>query len=122
VIIKYELMQRVSTIFLFMATVFSSGSGFAQATKEFEQAYFISRNDTLPYRILFPVNFNPDEKYPLVLFLHGAGERGSDNELQLFHGSDLFLKDANRHDYPAVVVFPQCPTNDFWSNVERRFQ
>ena len=64
--------------------------------------------DTLPYRLLLPLNYNVKKKYPLILFLHGSGERGNDNEKQLVHGGDLFLMDSIRKNYPAIVVFPQC--------------
>jgi predicted peptidase len=70
--------------------------------------------EILPYRILYPQNYNPDQKYPLLLFLHGAGERGNDNEKQLVHGSAMFLDPLNRRNYPAFVVFPQCPENEWW--------
>jgi predicted peptidase len=72
----------------------------------------------LPYRILFPENYDKTKKYPLVLFLHGAGERGNDNESQLTHGAKLFIDSANRKAYPAIVIFPQCPTEGYWSSVE----
>ncbi|HOV83432.1 MAG TPA: prolyl oligopeptidase family serine peptidase [Paludibacteraceae bacterium] len=80
---------------------------------------FIYKGDTLPYRILFPENYDKTKSYPLVLFLHGAGERGKDNEKQLVHGSSLFTDPQNRENYPAIVVFPQCPENDFWAPVHR---
>jgi predicted peptidase len=72
----------------------------------------------LPYRILFPEQYHKSKKYPLVLVLHGAGERGKDNEKQLIHGSNLFLDSAVRKNYPAIVVFPQCPEESYWSSVE----
>lgn len=75
---------------------------------------------TLPYRILYPENYNPKKAYPLVLFMHGAGERGVDNEIQLKHGADLFLKDEFRKKNPAIVVFPQCAEQDYWVDVSRR--
>ena len=71
----------------------------------------------LPYRILYPEGFNADRKYPLILVLHGAGERGSDNEKQLVHGSRLFVDSLVRKKYPAIVVFPQCPEDSYWSSV-----
>lgn len=71
----------------------------------------------LPYRILFPENYDQTKKYPLILVLHGAGERGSDNEKQLVHGSELFLDSVVRKKYPAIVVFPQCPEESYWSSV-----
>jgi predicted peptidase len=84
----------------------------------FERGSFILKKDTLAYRILFPINFDPSKKYPLILVLHGAGERGSDNNAQLKYGTELFLKDSIRKKYPAIVVFPQCPANGYWSNVK----
>ncbi len=66
-----------------------------------------------------PKTTSPAKKYPLILLLHGAGERGSDNEAQLVHGSGLFTDPANRQQYPAIVIFPQCPRNDFWARIDR---
>ena len=77
--------------------------------------YISQRNDTLKYRELLPENYNAGGKYPLVLFLHGAGERGSDNHSQLVHGSGMFTNPVNREQYPAIVLFPQCPAELFWS-------
>ena len=68
---------------------------------------------------MYPLNYDTHKKYPLVLFLHGSGERGSNNESQLIHGSKLFADQANREKYPAIVIFPQCPLNDFWANIKR---
>ena len=83
--------------------------------EDFEAKLFItSNNDTLRYRELLPENYNPQQKYPLVLFLHGAGERGSDNRAQLTHGSMMFTNPVNREKYPAIVLIPQCPANSFW--------
>ncbi|RZA00143.1 MAG: phospholipase, partial [Sphingobacteriaceae bacterium] len=61
--------------------------------------------------------FNPATKYPLIIMLHGAGERGNNNEAQLKYGADLFLQPRVRQDFQAIVVFPQCPNDSFWSNV-----
>ena len=87
----------------------------------YEKKMLKEDGDTLPYRILFPKNFDPTKKYPLVLFLHGAGERGNNNESQLVHGSKLFARDSIREKFPAIVVFPQCPANSYWSNVNITF-
>jgi predicted peptidase len=71
----------------------------------------------LPYRLLKPLEYDPEQKYPLVLFLHGAGERGDDNEKQLFHGGRNFAHEAMRRRHPAFVVFPQCPAEAKWVDV-----
>src|SRR3546814_14873007 len=68
--------------------------------------------------MLDPLEYGSQKKYPLVVFLHGAVERGNDNKKQLTHGGSLFLKEDVRRAFPAIVIFPQCPTEDFWSSVK----
>ncbi|HYE20420.1 MAG TPA: prolyl oligopeptidase family serine peptidase [Tepidisphaeraceae bacterium] len=62
----------------------------------------------LPYRLFKPANYDPARKYPVVLFLHGAGERGSDNAAQVRHILPL-AKEAIQKDNPCFIVAPQCP-------------
>jgi predicted peptidase len=88
---------------------------FAQNQKLFKYEHFINQTDTLNYRILLPKHFDETKQYPLVLFLHGGGERGSDNAKQLVNGSSLFAKRKHRRKFPAIVIFPQCPQNDYWA-------
>lgn len=89
---------------------------FSQDSSFFRKDWFMQNGDTLPYRILLPENYDASNKYPLVIFLHGRGESGDDNEKQLLNGSSLFLADSNRKRFPAIVVFPQCARNSYWSN------
>jgi predicted peptidase len=96
-----------------------ANSSNAQLKQRYEAGHYSSNGDTLSYRVLYPLNFDEEKKYPLVLFLHGAGERGDDNKRQLIHGSNLFTNQNNREEFPAIVVFPQCPKDDYWSNVIR---
>lgn len=103
---------------LLFATLCISFFAKAQDYSLFTKKLFISEGDTLPYRILLPENYKPAKKYPFVFFLHGAGERGNDNEKQLVHGAKLFLKEDVRKQFPAIVVFPQCPQQSYWSNVD----
>jgi predicted peptidase len=91
----------------------------AQAFDAYQKKWLVQGPDTLPYRLLLPEGFDASKKYPLVLFLHGAGERGRDNEAQLTHGGRLFLNDTVRKSFPAIVVFPQCAPESYWSNVQR---
>jgi predicted peptidase len=68
----------------------------------------------LPYRLLRPRDYDAAKRYPLVLFLHGAGERGTDNEKQLVHGMREFLREEMRADHACFVVAPQCPDKLQW--------
>lgn len=85
----------------------------------YEKKEFIKGKDTLRYRILWPLGFSKEKEYPVVLFLHGRGESGADNETQLVHGSKLFLEEENRENHPAIVIFPQCPKDDYWAKIKR---
>lgn len=89
------------------------------ASAQFESASYMINGYTLPYQVMFPENYNANQKYPLVILLHGAGERGNDNQKQLTHGKD-FLIENFYSNYPAIVIVPQCPDNSFWSNVEKQ--
>jgi predicted peptidase len=94
-------------------------SGLAQDLELFQRKTFVSTDGKkLLYRILYPENYDSTKKYPLVLFLHGAGERGNDNEKQLTHGAKLFVTDENRKKFPAIVIFPQCAEESYWSTVK----
>jgi predicted peptidase len=94
-------------------------SNYDPAMKAYQKRTFAYAADkTLPYRVLYPENYDRTKKYPLILFLHGAGERGNDNRRQLIHGSKMFLNAENRSRYPAIVLFPQCPENSFWANTK----
>jgi len=72
---------------------------------------------TYKYQVFLPENWTPDRKWPIVLFLHGYGERGSDGLLQ----TDIGLPHAIRLDrsrFPAVVVIPQCSMDHWWTQRE----
>jgi len=90
----------------------------AQDMSVFEKRVYTEDAQSLSYRIMFPKNYDSNKKYPLVLFLHGAGERGSDNEKQLKNGGQ-WLIDNLQTDYPAIVIAPQCPENDYWAHIKR---
>lgn len=87
--------------------------------QDYEKKRYISKSDTLPYRLLLPKNYDPLKPYPLLIFLHGAGERGKDNQKQLIHGSSLFTSEEFRTNYPTIIIFPQCPESSYWASVKK---
>ena len=89
-----------------------------QNLNDYGRGIFGNGNRQLRYRILYPMNFDVATKYPLLIFLHGAFEKGSDNEAQLNIGGRYFLADSNRRNFPALIVFPQCPVDDSWAYFE----
>ena len=108
-------MMKSITLFVVAACIHVAA--YSQDVSLFTKQIFINQADTLPYRLLLPENYDAKKKYPLVIFLHGSGERGNDNQKQLVHGATLFLRDSIRKKYPTIVVFPQCSENSYWSNV-----
>lgn len=91
--------------------------GNAQSTFE-KKTFETKEGQVLPYQILLPKDYKPGKKYPLLVVLHGAGERGTDNESQMKYGKSVFLDSLNRINYQAIVIFPQCPKESYWSSVK----
>ena len=66
------------------------------------------------YLLFVPKDYHarPDRSFPLILFLHGAGERGDDLDLVARHGPPKIVR--QREDFPFIVVSPQCPAEQWW--------
>ena len=71
----------------------------------------------LRYRLLTPAEEVAGEKLPLIVFLHGAGERGNDNQAQLKHGVRELCSPERRRNFPCYVLAPQCPAGERWADV-----
>jgi predicted peptidase len=94
-----------------MAAKEKSGSG-GQSEQTFQKE--ITKKVSLKYLLYLPKSYGEkkDQKWPLMLFLHGAGERGSDISLVKKHGPPKLIDQGK--EYPFIVVSPQCPTNNWW--------
>ncbi len=110
--------MKLFPLFLLILCISMHTNTMAQDNSAYQKKVYQKDGKSLPYRMLLPVNFDTNKKYPLILVLHGSGERGNDNEAQLVHGSSLFLKKEIRENYPAIVVFPQCAAGSSWSKVD----
>lgn len=106
-------------VVLFLLLCLSAVSSKSQIHLFAKAVYKHSTTDSLQYRVLMP-DYNRSRTYPLVIFLHGSGERGTDNEAQLKWGVLNFATDDNMKKFPAFVVAPQCPPNQQWANVSGR--
>lgn len=85
-----------------------------------EQTFVDAEGKKHRYRLLFPTGYDKDEnkKYPLVLMLHGAGERGDDNFAQLKHGAIEFARPDRQAEYPCFVLVPQVPKEQKWVDTD----
>lgn len=100
---------------LMMGTVASAHAG---------EARFVASEVTVDghhyaFQVFVPSDWSADRAWPVVLFLHGSGERGSDNEVTLKQGLPPWLREHGA-GFPAITVVPQAPSDTVWSgDVER---
>jgi predicted peptidase len=84
----------------------------------FEKPEFLKRevtinSNTYGYRVFVPKNRQPNQKLPVMLYLHGSDERGDDNEAQIKNFEKLIGE--NPQNFQFIIVFPQCRRNTFWA-------
>lgn len=79
----------------------------AASQGEFVNRVFKDENGEHKYVVFVPANYTADKKWPTILFLHGACNRGTDGRSQLVSGLAPTIR-LHMSDYPFIVVFPQC--------------
>ncbi|MGH9744525.1 MAG: alpha/beta hydrolase-fold protein [Candidatus Acidiferrales bacterium] len=83
------------------------------------RSYHSPGGETMRYRLFVPTGYDAAKKYPIVLWLHGANGRGSDNLLQIsggnFSGTHVWTTPENQSKYHAFVVAPQVENTKTWS-------
>lgn len=97
----------VSALFLTVPACGALAAGFERGSVRLEQEEF-------GYLLLEPESTQEGETYPLVLFLHGAGERGTDNGRQARHLPERMASATNRERYPCFLLAPQCRKGSTW--------
>lgn len=85
-----------------------------QTTNSFQRK--ITKTVGADYLLFLPKDYKAkgSQRWPLILFLHGAGERGTNVSRVAAHGPPKIVK--NKPDWPFIVVSPQCPSRETWSN------
>ncbi|MFZ0885577.1 MAG: alpha/beta hydrolase-fold protein [Candidatus Acidiferrales bacterium] len=82
-------------------------------------SYRSSTGEPMQYRLFVPADYDPRQKYPIILWLHGAAGRGSDNVSQLaggnFAGSHIWTTPGNQAKYHAFVLAPQVDATKGWA-------
>ncbi len=72
----------------------------------------------LNYRLFIPEDYDEKKSYPVMFFLHGAGERGEDNEKQLNLGIPKLFEHFPEYMNETIIVAPQCPDNERWVDTD----
>jgi predicted peptidase len=104
-----------SMLLCLLPAVFTAST--AQAKKQ--ETGFLDRAITVSgssykYQVFVPENWSPKQRWPIILFLHGAGERGDDGLIQTEVGIATAIR-RDRHRFPAIVVIPQCLKDHWWT-------
>ena len=106
---------------LCISAQFLSAAEITKDDVDFVKKVYLSKNkERLPYRLFIPTGYSPEQKYPLVLWLHGGEGRGSDNLQQIVHtnqkGTHVWIAPEIQLKFPAFVLAPQCPISENWSD------
>ncbi|MFQ3598131.1 MAG: prolyl oligopeptidase family serine peptidase [Chloroherpetonaceae bacterium] len=111
-----RLLTRTLLLFVLAGVSFSLCA--QQEYSRFKTDFFEHRGLKIPYRFFTPAVTSSQKTYPLVLYLHGAGERGNDaSNLVLKNGAWEFAK--RQTQYPCYVLVPQCPKEMKWSPYQK---
>ncbi|MGB7847701.1 MAG: alpha/beta hydrolase-fold protein [Candidatus Acidiferrum sp.] len=116
-------IRGAALLLLFLATGITSAAELSKDDIDFRKdVYVSSTKDRLPYRLFVPLGYDTNRKYPLLLWLHGADGRGSDNVKQLTHenqlGTHFWIASQAQIKFPVFVLVPQCPSGENWAEPE----
>lgn len=95
-----------------------STAGLAHGAEPEAREFTAKNGIVVKYRWHEPAAGEGGKSHPLVLFLHGSGERGDDNRAQLKHGVGAIIAGAEKLDDPVFLIAPQCPAGQSWSPVD----
>ncbi len=110
------MLQRVALLFLLLIAGTSSVA--AEAQKFVTRIVTVQGRD-YRYQVFVPDGWTAKKRWPVVLFLHGSGEAGTDNIKQMAQGLPPWLREHGA-TFPAVVVIPQAPEQTYWNgNIEQ---
>lgn len=106
--------MRKYSLFLFLVVLTGTGVAGTHAA----ETGFLDRSialDSIDYRyqVYVPRNYSTDREWPVILFLHGAGERGDDGIKQTQVGLGRAIR-LQPERWPAIVVMPQVPEGENW--------
>jgi len=120
--INLIIMKRQFIFSCFFLFTILNGNLFAQNEAFLKRTHTNTKisNNTMPYRLFVPANYDPTKSYPMMMYLHGVGAKGNDNELQLTsnEGASTWVQPAVQSTYPCFVIAPQCATNLRWSDTD----
>ena len=110
----WVLAASLASLFFTVSCSIGADSGFVSRSLEVE-------GDTYLYQVFVPSDWTSVKKWPVILFLHGAGERGVDGSRQTRVGLPPAVR-RQRANFPALVVMPQCRRGTWWGDPKMEAQ
>ena len=112
-------VSRKGLTYIFLSTVIAASLMAAPAEAKKADTGFLDRTVNVAgikykYQVFVPEDWTKKKKWPVILFLHGAGERGNDGLIQTEVGIGTAIR-RYRDRFPAIIVMPQCHKNVWWS-------
>jgi len=104
---------RTAALALLGAAVLSGAPGAARRETGFLDRALRFAGREWRYQVYVPRAFDPGEEWPVVLFLHGSGERGTDGLRSTCQGVAQAIR-IHPERFPLIAVFPQCPDDSVW--------
>lgn len=109
------LSRALALLVLFVLALVACPAQAGEKTTGFLNKVHKTDQGEFKYVLFVPHDYKGDKEYPLILFLHGAGERGDDGELPVKQGIGNAIKfKGNESKFPFLVIFPQCATGSDW--------
>lgn len=109
-------MKRCSLLIWIFLTVFRLS---AQKGETVLGLFISPDGDSLPYQLYTSSDMDTTKKYPLILWLHGKGERGTDNEKQVYWTKKWLPDSLEKEAYKSFLLSPQCSKDRMWSNYDK---
>ncbi len=112
---QYKGGDITSKLSGFSKLITSEGEKTQKTINDFASGSFTdSKGTTIPYRYYLPKDYSAEKKYPVLLYMHGNGSRGSDNKTQLTtNGAALMVKIFENYD-DVIIIAPQCASSSAW--------
>ena len=108
------MLSRTTALALLLITLLAATTHAGQTAHTFKRTVG-DKEESIGYLLYLPKEHDAkkDQKFPVVLFLHGSGERGSDINKVKVHGPPKLVEKGK--DLPFIIISPQCPEKQWWN-------
>lgn len=109
---KSPLLRSTALLLLCLTAAPLLAADEKEASRQSKETFDVGEDRQMEFLLYLPKDYEEKENWPLVMFLHGAGERGDDLDQVKKHGPPKLIE--NGKDFPFIVVSPQCPKGTWW--------